>query len=112
MEASQKEINFDYENSVELLQLTHYSKQEITDALEICLRILVNLISILIFNHSFVIYLFSKLLPQITQNLVEGLPNETIDRKSRLIREEISKTVIKVSKDFIFDVYLVCIFRK
>ena len=48
MEASGKEINFDHENSEELLRC---SKQEITDALEICRRILVNLINILIFNH-------------------------------------------------------------
>ena len=100
MEASGKEINFDHENSEELLR---YSKQEITDALEICRRILVNLISILILNHTFVIYLFSKLLSQITQNLIEGLPNETIGRKSQLIGEEITKAVIKVLKDFIFE---------
>ena len=64
--------------------------------------VLVNLINILISTHSFVIYLFSKLLPQIMQNFVE-IPNDTIGRKPRLIGEEISKTVIKVSKDFIFE---------
>ncbi|KAK9295328.1 hypothetical protein QLX08_010314 [Tetragonisca angustula] len=74
--ASGKEINFDHENSEELLRC---SKQEITDALEICRRIL------------------------ITQNLIEGLPNETIGRKSQLIGEEITKAVIKVLKDFIFE---------
>lgn len=69
MEASGKEINFNYENSKKFLQFTCHSKQKIKDGFEICRRILVNLISILISNHSFAIYLFSKLLLQITQNL-------------------------------------------